>query len=226
MEDCNSTQNEKAGKDLLLKFCNELEIDVAIGTADDPTKVLATAHGLVEGDLVKFLTAEIGTSTDVDTDAIYFVVNPTANNFQLAEEPGGDPITFLQAKTDMMIDALKDVGGLRTKTFGFASEAVDISHHGTNQWRKIKNGAGLRTFSVSGGGVYTTDEAYKAVEAKALANELVCLAFVEAITGRVYIGCFKITSLELSGEYNGESAYSISAESSGAVDIFQAEPAA
>lgn len=217
---CNTTQNERGGKDLLLKVASVDEIDVQTGTGDDPQALLAVAHGLAVGDLVKFGYESIGTNTDVTVGIFYFVVSvPSTGSFKISATPGGTAITFTSALTDIEIEVFKTVGGLRSKGFSFASDAIDASNHGTNQWREVLNGAGVRSVSISGSGVYTNHTEFKRVRNNAFANRLTKLAFIDVILGEIYSGCFKLTSVEGSGDYDGESSYSLSAESSGKVTV-------
>ncbi len=224
MGSCNLTQNERSGKDMLLKICENIDVDIDIaGTDDDPQAILKTAHGLIVGDMVKFDETELGTIDDVNADQLYFVVAvPDADSFKIATAPGGTAITFTHPATAMEIEVFKTIGGLRTSSMAFASEAVETSNHGSNEWRQVKNGAGFRTVSISGDGVYTAAANYRQMELDAFANKLVCLGFVDVSAGRVYHGCFKIVSLEASGEYNGEATFSMSAESADETILYQA----
>ena len=224
MGSCNTTQNERSGKDLLLKICEVVECDVQIGTADDAQAILATAHGLEAGDMVRISSTELGTNSDLTADQLYFVsaTGLTTNAFKVSATPAGTPITFSSALTDVDFEFFKTVGGLRSDGISFASEAIEITNYGSNQWRQIKDGAGIRAASISGDGVYSNITNYRAMEASMLANELVCLALVDVAAGRVYYGCFKLVSLEISGEYAGEATFSISAESADAVTVYQA----
>lgn len=223
MGSCNTTQNERSGKDLLLKICEDIEdVDVLIGTDDDPEAILKTDHGLVVGDMVRFDAVDLGTLDDVNADQLYFVVSAEDNSFKIAVSPGGTPITFTEAWSDIDLEAFKTIGGLRTSSFAFASEAIEISNYGSNQWRQIKDGAGFRTVSVSGDGVYTSAANFRALEADAFANNLVCLGFVDVTAGRVYHGCYKIVSVEASSEFSGEATFTLSAESADETKIYQA----
>lgn len=222
MGTCNTTQNERSGKDLLLKICKQVGVDVAIGTADDPTAILETAHGFAVGDLVRFSTAELGTVDDVTAGQMYFITSVSTNSFTISATPGGTAITFTYTISDMTIEVFETIGGLRSSGSSFASEGIDISSHGTNQWRKLKDGAGMKQVSISGSGVYSNITNYRTMEADAFANNLVCLAFLDVAAGRIKSGCFKVTALEETGEYDGEATFSMSAESSGEVAIYQA----
>lgn len=224
MGSCNTAQNERSGKDLLLKICEDItDVDVLIGTDDDPQAILKTAHGLVVGDMVRFDAVDLGTLDDVNADQLYFVVSvPDANSFKISASPAGTAITFTEAWVDIDLEAFKTVGGLRTSSFAFASEAIEISNYGSNQWRQVKDGAGFRTVSISGDGVYTSAANFRQLELDAFSNTLVCLGFVDVTAGRVYHGCFKIVSVEASAEFSGEATFTLSAESADETKIYQA----
>ena len=218
----NTTQNERSGKDLLLKICENVAIDVAIGTDDDATAILETGHGFSVGDLVRVTSAELGTVDDITADQFYFITAVADDSFNISATPGGSAITFTYTITDMTIEVFTTIGGLRSSGSSFASEAIDITNHGSNQWRKIKSGAGIKQVSVSGSGVYTNETNYRAMETAAFANNLVNLAFIDLSAGRIKDGAFKITALEETGEYDGEATFSASFESSGEVSVYQA----
>ena len=217
MGSCNTERNEKGGKDLLLKVCKEVEADFT-NASDD---INANTHGLEVGDLVRFPT--LGSLNDVVANQIYFVSEIVdANNFSISATPGGSNIIFTPGQADLTIEVFQTVGGLRSKSLSFAAEAIDVSNHGSNQWKQILDGAGMKSVSISGSGVYTSAANFRTIEENAFANLLTCLAFLDAVSGRIYSGCFKITGIENNGEYDGEAGYSISAESAGEVTIYQA----
>lgn len=220
---CNETQNERSGKDLLLKICEEnTDVSVATGTST-VNLVTASAHGLAVGDMVRIGSAALGTVNDLTADQLYFVktvVSTTA--FTISTTPGGTAIVFDENLSNVTMEFFKTIGGIRSGSLAFASEAIDITNYGSNQWRAIKDGAGLKTVSVSGDGVYNNTTNFKAMEASAFANTLVCLAFLDVTAGRVYHGCFKLVSLEAAAEHNGEATFTMGAESSGTITIFQA----
>lgn len=222
MGSCNTKQKESSGNDLLLKRCKEIEVDVQIGTGDDPTEILIADFDGQAGDLIRFGVEALGTVSEVNVNQIYFIKEVTADGFKISASPGGAPITFTHAVASLTVEHFETVGGLRSKSYAFNSEAIDVSNHGSNQWREIKDGAGMRSVSISGGGVYSAADSYRNMENDAFANKLQCLAFVDVSGGRAVVGCFKVTSNEASGDYDGESAFSMSAESSGEVKIYQA----
>jgi len=211
---------EKAGKDMLLKIAEDMTIASAgaVHTKAD--------HGLVAGDLVKFSEA-VGTT--FLTSRFYFVVDGTVDGtlglidgttFGLALTPDGTAVGDATDAT-VAIQAYKTIGGLRTSSFSATFDEIDVSNHGSNQWKNLKSGAGMRSVSVSGSGVYTNSTNYREMENSAFQNALVSLAFLDLDGGRIYSSSFKINSLEASGEYDGEASFSMSANSSGSVSIAQ-----
>lgn len=218
---CNGTQNEVGGKQLLLKVCSE-EF-TAVDTSSGDTSLHVVGHGAVVGDIVRF--TDVGSSTDVDLtensqDKFYFVKTvEDADNIQISETRAGAAISFNSAESAMALEIFKNVGGLRSKSMSFSSEGIDITNQDSDEWNKILDGAGIRSFEVSGSGVYTNEDVFQDMRARAMLNELVCLMLIDVKADRIYEGCFKITSLELSGDYDSESSYSISATSSGEVQV-------
>lgn len=66
----------------------------ALITTDGTAKtIIKTAHGLVDGDVVSFLAAFTGVS-GITLKRPYFVVNATADNFQISETLGGPVVQF------------------------------------------------------------------------------------------------------------------------------------
>ena len=108
------------------------------------------------------------------------------------------------------------VAGLRTTQLSINGEAVAVTHKGSGGWRELLSGAGVRSVSVAGAGVFTGSAAETRVKASALAGVLddyeISFEGGERMRGR-----FLITRLDYSGDYNGERAYTVALESSGAV---------
>ncbi len=109
------------------------------------------------------------------------------------------------------------IGGLRSKSMTINAEAIDITNHGSQEWRQILDGKGVRSMSTSGSGVFTDSAAEAEVRTLMLANTLMEMSLVDADTGDMFSGSFKCTSLEYAGEHNGERTYSMSFESAGVV---------
>lgn len=210
----NTTQNEIGGKELLLKAAT----DFAVATTGASTSFVITAHGAKVGDLIKFGT--IGGNTAFDTTSFYFVKTIVdANTVTISDSRAGAAITADETEAALTCVVFKSVGGLRSKSFSFQAEGIDISNQESDEWKVMLDGAGIRSFSVSGGGVYTNQAVFQGLFTKARANTIAGLMFIEVKTDTIFEGAFKITSLEISGDYDAESNYSISAESSGAINV-------
>lgn len=215
MGSCNVVQNELGGKELLLKVCKEAP---TVSSTDESTTFTYAAHGLRVGDLIRVV--DKATLTVVTNGDFYFVIAvPTANTFQIAATKIGTAIEADATSAVIKFDLFKTFGGLRSKSFSFSSDAIDITNGDSDEWKNILDKAGVRSFSVSGSGVYTNESAFQDAQTSALANELICMMFIDVKSSRIWVGCMKITSLEISGDYDAESNYSVSAESSGPVEV-------
>jgi TP901-1 family phage major tail protein len=108
------------------------------------------------------------------------------------------------------------VAGLRTTQLSINGEAVVVTNKDSGGWRQLLSGAGVRSVSVSGAGVFTGSAAEARLKGSALSGVLddYRLSFEsgESMTGR-----FLVTRLDYAGDFNGERSYTLSLESSGAV---------
>ena len=108
------------------------------------------------------------------------------------------------------------VAGLRTTQFSVNGEAVSITSKDSGGWRELLSGAGVRSVSVAGAGVFTGSAAEVRLKANALSGMLddYELSFE---SGERMRGRFLVTRLDYAGDYNGERTYTLSLESSGEV---------
>lgn len=118
------------------------------------------------------------------------------------------------------------IGGLRSTSITLNDESVDITNKDSLGTRTLLAGAGVNSLSVSGSGVFTDSAAEVAVRTAFAAQQntsdgstgqtaaFESFEFIIPNLG-TYTGNFQITSLEYSGEYNGEATYSMSFESAG-----------
>ena len=108
------------------------------------------------------------------------------------------------------------IAGLRTTQMSVNGDAVNITNKDSGGWRELLSGAGVRSVSVSGAGIFTGSSAEASVRAHALAGTIADyeLSFEggERLRGR-----FLITRLDYAGDYNGERQYTLALESSGVV---------
>ena len=108
------------------------------------------------------------------------------------------------------------IGGMRTTQLSVNGEAVNVTSKDSGGWRELLSGAGVRSVSVSGAGVFTGSAAEGRVKANALTGVIddYRLSFE---SGERLRGRFLATRLDYSGDYNGERNYALSLESSGPV---------
>lgn len=109
------------------------------------------------------------------------------------------------------------IAGLRATRISFNAESVDVtSLESQGGWRELLGGAGVRSASISGSGVFkdaATDE-----RARQLFFEGETPAFQVIVPDFGTIeGPFQVTSLEYAGSYNGEATYELSLASAGAL---------
>ena len=112
--------------------------------------------------------------------------------------------------------AFATVAGLRTTQLSVNGEAVVVTSKDSAGWRELLSGAGVRSVSVSGAGVFTGSTAEARVKANALSGVLddYRLSFE---SGASMTGRFLVSRLDYAGDFNGERSYTVSLESSGPV---------
>ncbi len=112
--------------------------------------------------------------------------------------------------------AYATVAGLRTTQLSVNGEAVNVTSKDSGGWRELLSGAGVRSVSVAGSGIFTGSAAEVRLKGNALAGVIddYELSFEggERMRGR-----FLVTRLDYAGDYNGERTYTLALESSGAV---------
>ena len=108
------------------------------------------------------------------------------------------------------------VAGLRTTQLSINGELVAITSKDSGGWRELLSGAGVRSVSVSGAGIFTGSAAEVRVKGNALLGAIdeYRLSFE---SGETLSGRFLVSKLDYAGDYNGERSYTLSLESSGPV---------
>lgn len=116
---------------------------------------------------------------------------------------GGSPESFTAAV------------GLRTKSMKFNAESVDISNSDSvNKWRELLAGAGLKSATFTGSGVFKDDTTDETIRAEYVAQTIKNYQIVIPGFG-TWEGPFQITDLEYSGDHNKEVASNLTLESAG-----------
>ncbi|MCF6315996.1 MAG: phage major tail protein, TP901-1 family [Marinosulfonomonas sp.] len=124
----------------------------------------------------------------------------------------------LLIKLDMTGGGLfETIVGLRATRISFNAEAVDVtSLESQGGWRELLGGAGVKTASISGSGVFkdaATDERARQIffDGETPNFQVIIPEF------GIIEGTFQMTSIEYSGSYNGEATYELSMASAGAL---------
>lgn len=116
---------------------------------------------------------------------------------------GGDPPVFTSA------------AGLRLKTISLNARTVDVTNADSAQgWRELLAGAGVKTCSVSGSGVFVDVAADAQIrqgffDQAALVWQLVIPDF------GTLTGPFQVAALDYAGRHDGEATWSMSLASAG-----------
>ena len=108
------------------------------------------------------------------------------------------------------------VAGLKTTVLAVNGDLVAITNKDSGGWRELLSGAGVRSVSVSGSGIFTGSGAEARLRSLALAGDLADyeLSFE---SGERMQGRFLVSRLEYAGDFNGERNYTLALESSGVV---------
>lgn len=109
------------------------------------------------------------------------------------------------------------IAGLRATRISFNTESVDVtSLESSGGWREILGGAGVKTASIAGSGVFRdegTDERARQIFFDGETPEFQVIIPDFGIVE----GAFQVTSLEYAGSHNGEATYELSLASAGAL---------
>ena len=134
----------------------------------------------------------------------------------MAVQSGKDLLVKIDINGSLQFET---IAGLRASRISFNAEAVDVtSLESAGGWRELLAGAGVRSASISGSGVFrdgTTDQRAQQVF---FDGEVPRFQVVIPDFGTVE-GAFQITSLEYAGSYNGEATYEISMASAGVISF-------
>ncbi len=109
------------------------------------------------------------------------------------------------------------VAGLRTKRLAFNSETVDITDSDSSgRWRELLAGSGVQRASLSGAGIFKDAPSDGLIRAAFFGGSVASWQFAIPDFGTVQ-GPFQVTSLEYTGNHDGELTFEIALESAGAI---------
>jgi len=107
------------------------------------------------------------------------------------------------------------IGGMRSKSISFNAETVDVSDSDSvNKWRELLEGAGLKSATITGSGVFKDSAGEEDVRGYFFTQAIEEYQFIVPDFGTVE-GLFQVTSLDYAGEHNGEATFSMTFESAG-----------
>ena len=109
------------------------------------------------------------------------------------------------------------VAGLRARQIALNATAVDVTNaDSAGRWRELLEGAGTRTASLSGSGLFK-DEPSDATVRQVFFDGLIRPWQVIVPDFGTLEGLFQVTALEYAGRHDGEVTYELALESAGAV---------
>ena len=115
--------------------------------------------------------------------------------------------------------AFVTVARLRSRRIAFNAETVDVTHaESADRWRELLEGAGVKRASISGRGLFK-DAASDALVRQVFFNGAIASCQVVVPDFGTVEGPFQISSLEFSGEHNGEVTFDLGLESAGALSF-------
>jgi len=113
----------------------------------------------------------------------------------------------------------KTIAGLRASRITFNAETVDVtSLESAGGWRELLGGAGVRSASISGSGVFRDADTDERARQIFFDGEVPVFQVIIPNFG-IMEGRFMITSIEYSGTHDGEASYDLSLASAGALQF-------
>lgn len=124
----------------------------------------------------------------------------------------------LLIKLDLTGDGqFETIAGLRATRISFNAEAVDVtSLESQGGWRELLAGAGVKSASISGSGVFKDDSTDERARQIFFDGETPDFQVIIPNFG-VVEGAFQLTSIEYAGSHNGEATYELALASASAL---------
>ncbi|MBO9435409.1 phage major tail protein, TP901-1 family [Ruegeria sp. R13_0] len=126
----------------------------------------------------------------------------------------------LLVKVDMNGTGLfETIAGLRATRISFNAESVDVtSLESQGGWRELLSGAGVKSASISGSGVFKDEGTDERARQLFFDGETPGFQVIIPDFGIVE-GPFQVSSIEYAGSHNGEATYEMSMASAGALSF-------
>ena len=111
--------------------------------------------------------------------------------------------------------SFETVAGLRATRLAFNAQVVDVTSLGSaGRWREVLGGAGVRSATITGSGVFRDEATDARMRAAFFAGEVPRFQVVIPDFGTVE-GPFQITGIEYAGTHDGEASFEVSLASAG-----------
>lgn len=111
------------------------------------------------------------------------------------------------------------VAGLRATRISFNAETVDVtSLESQGGWRELLAGAGVKSASLSGSGIFKDENTDERARQIFFDGETPQFQVIIPDFGIVQ-GAFQISAIEYAGSHNGEATYELSLASAGALNF-------
>jgi len=126
----------------------------------------------------------------------------------------------LLVKVDMNGTGLfETIAGLRATRVSFNAESVDVtSLESQGGWRELLSGAGVKSASISGSGVFKDEGTDERARQLFFDGETPDFQVIIPDFGIVE-GAFQVTGIEYAGSHDGEATYEVSLASAGALSF-------
>ncbi|MFV0473515.1 MAG: phage major tail protein, TP901-1 family [Pikeienuella sp.] len=113
--------------------------------------------------------------------------------------------------------AFATVAGLRATRIALNAETVDATTaDSAGRWRELLGGAGVRSASISGSGVFKDADSDRQMREAFFAGAMLDAQIVVPDFGLIE-GPFQITALEYAGDHDGEATFEATLASAGAL---------
>lgn len=107
------------------------------------------------------------------------------------------------------------VAGLRATRITFNAESIDVTNMGSaGGWRELLAGTGVRSAAISGSGVFRDEDTDERTRQMFFDGGIPQFQVIIPDFGTIQ-GPFQITSLEYSGNHDGEAVYELAMASAG-----------
>lgn len=129
----------------------------------------------------------------------------------------------LLIKVDILGDgSFVTLAGLRATRISFNAESVDVtSLESEGGWRELLGGAGVKSASISGSGVFKDADTDERARQLFFDGEVPDFQVTIPDFG-VVEGPFQVTALDYAGSHNGEATYELALASAGALNFVAA----